>query len=71
MPRHKKLLLCVFSALLSACPFDDSTPELAKVEYNDSRSVTVTILVRDASVPYEVNDDTLSVTAQSMICITE
>jgi hypothetical protein len=61
MPRHKKLLICAFSALLSACPFDDSRPELAKVEYNDGRSITVTLFVSDTTVSYEVNDDTLSV----------
>jgi hypothetical protein len=36
-------------------------PELAKVAYNDSRSITVTLLVPDPAVSCEVTDNTLSV----------
>jgi hypothetical protein len=61
MFRSKYLLLCAFCAVLSACPFEDLTPTLEKAEYGSNRSITVMLLVPDASVAYEVNDDTLSV----------
>jgi hypothetical protein len=47
--------------MVSACQFDDSPVSLASVEYIDSTTIKVAVLVSDASVPYEVNDNTLSV----------
>jgi hypothetical protein len=61
MVKHKHFLLCVLCAVLCACSFEDSQPELAGAEYVDSKTITVTLLVRDSAVSYDVNDDTLSV----------
>jgi hypothetical protein len=47
--------------VLCACPVDNSSPELASVEYLDSTTIKVAVFLPDASVSCEVNDDTLSV----------
>jgi hypothetical protein len=61
MVKHKYLLLCAFCAVACDCPVEDSRPELISAGYVDSRTITVTLLVRNSAVSYDVNDDTLSV----------
>jgi hypothetical protein len=55
-----RITLYAFCAVLCACPFDDSSPELASVEYIDGTTIKVTVVIPDTSVSYEINDDTLS-----------
>jgi hypothetical protein len=61
LSRITAFALCAFCALLCACPVDNSSPELASVEYLDSTTIKVTVILPDASVSCVVNDDTLSV----------
>jgi hypothetical protein len=61
MSRYKYLLLCAFCFLLCTCKFDESSIELASIEYIDSKSFIITIAPSDISLPYKINDNTLSV----------
>jgi hypothetical protein len=61
MVNCKYLLFCAFCAVVCGCPVEDSRPELVNAGYVDSRTIMVTLLVRNSVVSYDVNDDTLSV----------
>jgi hypothetical protein len=62
MFRHyKSLLFFIFCVFLYACPFSDSPPKLAGIEYIDNMTIKVVVFTVDTSMPYEIKDNTLSV----------
>jgi hypothetical protein len=61
MSRRKLLLLCVFYVVLYSCTLEDLSPALAGIECIDSKTIKVSVLISDAAIPYEVDDNTLSV----------